>query len=211
MRHPPKGWTNIGDTPSIVMPDGTFLLGYKFKTKMASLNPVTMTWTKLTSKGKLGWNRKQGYVLLPDGSFLSVEVKAHPHSQRYIPKTGKWVDAGDTVVDLRGAQDCCGNCIQYGPKNKCYDPPGETGGSVRRPDGTVFGRQVRSPTARPKAHTAIWTPPSKKGRQDGPLDSPVPISRMAIRRSTIRYRSCRTETCWWKVMAASFMNSTERT
>jgi hypothetical protein len=160
MIDPPKGWTNIGDSPSILMPDGKFLLGYKFKTKMASLDPATLTWTKLKSKGKLGWNAEEGFVLLPDGSFLTVEVKAHPHSQRYIPNTGKWVDAGDTVVDLRGAQDCCGDCIEYGPKNKCYDPPGETGAAVRRPDGTVFATGS-IPDGETKAHTAIWTPPSK--------------------------------------------------
>ena len=165
MIDPPKGWTNIGDSPSIVLPDGRFVLGYKFKTKMAALDPATLKWTPLPSKGKNIENAEEGWTLLPDGTFLTYDVAAHPHSERYIPEKGKWVDAGDTVVDLRGPQNCCGNCIQYGPKNKCYDPPGEVGSAIRRPDGTVFATGA-VPEGESKAHTSIWTPPSqgdKKG------------------------------------------------
>ncbi len=160
MLDPPKGWTNIGDTPAIVLPDGRFVLGYKFKTKMAALDPATLTWTAIPSKNKQGWNAEEGWVLQPDGTFLTIDVKAHPHTERYLPEKGKWVSAGDTPVDLRGPQNCCGNCIQYGPKNKCYDPPGETGAAVRRPDGTVFA-SGSIPDGDTKAHTAVWTPPSK--------------------------------------------------
>lgn len=155
----PKGWCCVGDTPSIVLPDGRFVLGYKFKTKMAALDPATLKWTAIPSANKQGWNAEEGWVLLPDGTFVTVDVKAHPHSERYIPEKGKWVSAGDTVVDLRGPQNCCGNCIQYGPRNKCYDPPGETGSAVRRPDGTVFASGAL-PEGETKAHTAVWTPPS---------------------------------------------------
>ena len=166
MIDPPKGWTNIGDTPSIVLPDGRFVLGYKFKSKMAALDPSTLKWTALTSKGKNIMNAEEGWVLQPDGSFITVDVAAHPKSERYVPETGKWQDLGDTGgVDLRGSQNCCGTCIQYGPKNKCYDPPGETGSAVRRPDGTVFA-SGSMPDGENVAHTAIWTPPSK-GHKNG--------------------------------------------
>jgi len=156
---PPKGWTNIGDTPATVMPDGKFMLGYKFKTKMALYDPETGQWTAVAHQNKQGWNAEEGWVLLPDGSFLSVDVKAHPGSERYIPKKGKWVSAGSTVVDLRGSQNCCGRCIEYGPKNKCYDPPGETGAAIRLPDGRVFATGS-APDGENHGHTAIWTPPS---------------------------------------------------
>ncbi len=186
MIDPPKGWTNIGDSPEIVLPDGRFVLGYKFKTKMAALDPKTLTWTPLPSKGKNGEHAEEGWVLLPDGSFLTVDVKSHPESERYVPETGKWLDEGSTIVDLRGPQNCCGTCIQYGPKNKCYDPPGETGAAIRRPDGTIFATGAM-PDGQNTAHTAIWTPPSKgnkKGRWtpgpdfpngDEAFDDPVSI------------------------------------
>jgi hypothetical protein len=161
MIKPPKGWTNIGDAPSIVLPDGRFVIGYKFATKMAALDPATLTWSPLKSIGKNGIIAEEGWVLQPDGSFLLVDVKSHPRSELYIPKSGKWLDEGDTAdVDLRGPQNCCGTCIQYGPKNKCYDPPGETGAGMRRPDGTVLFTGS-TPDGQNTAHTAIWTPPSK--------------------------------------------------
>jgi hypothetical protein len=173
MIDPPKGWTNIGDSPEIVLPDGRFVLGYKFKTKMAALDPATLKWTPLKSKGKSGMNAEEGWVLLPDGSFMTVDVKSHPNSERYIPQTGRWQDLGSTGVDLRGSQNCCGTCIQYGPKNKCYDPPGETGAAIRRPDGTIFATGA-TPDGETKAHTAIFTPGkgNKKGQWTAGPDFP---------------------------------------
>ena len=175
MIHPPKGWCCVGDSPEIVLPDGRFVLGYKFRTKMAALDPKTLKWTPLISKGKNGWNAEEGWVLLPDGTFITVDVKSHPRSERYIPEKGKWENLGSTVVDLRGSQDCCGDCIPYGPKDKCYDPPGETGAAIRRPDGTVFATGA-APDGDNRGHTAIWTPPSKnekKGHWTAGPDFPV--------------------------------------
>jgi hypothetical protein len=150
----------IGDSPSHVLPDGRFVVAEKFKEKAFAFDGKTDTWSELKSKGKHDFNAEEGWVLLRDGSFLVVDVKDHPNSERYIPSKGVWVDAGSTVVDLRAPQDCCGRCIQYGPKNKCYDPPGETGGATLRPDGTVFAAGS-TPENQGTAHTAIYTPPRK--------------------------------------------------
>jgi hypothetical protein len=160
---PPKGWTNIGDAPSIVLPDGRFVIAFKFKTKMAALDPKTLTWSPLTSTGKNGYmTAEEGWVLQPDGTFLTVDVRAHPRSELYDPKSGRWIDEGPTGgVDLRGPQNCCGTCIPDGKNNqRCYDPPGETGAGMRRPDGTVFATGSLA-DGQSVAHTAIWTPPSK--------------------------------------------------
>ncbi|HEX3432124.1 MAG TPA: hypothetical protein VHT03_14690 [Rhizomicrobium sp.] len=156
---PPKGWCCIGDAPSIVLADGRFVIGYKFTdNRMAALDPSTLKWSPLTSLDKNGILAEEGWVLLPNDTFLTIDVKAHPRSERYYPKTGKWVSEGDTAnVDLRGPQNCCGTCIPYGPKQKCYDPPGETGAAIRRPDGTVFATGS-VPDSQSIAHTAIWTP-----------------------------------------------------
>src|SRR5205823_5649544 len=127
-------------------------------------DPKTMSWSELASTHKNDFNAEEGWNLLPDGSILTFDVKAHPSSERYLPDTGNWADAGSTVVDLRGPQNCCGNCIPYGPKGKCYDPPGEVGGAVMRPDGTVFAAGSR-PDGESVAHTSIYTPPSKGDRK----------------------------------------------
>ena len=158
----PKGWGYIGDSPSIVLPDGRFVVGYKFHKQMAYLDPATLKWTAMPSTGKNGWNAEEGWTLLPDGTFLTFDVKSHPKSERYLPDQGKWVNAGDTVVDLRGPQNCCG-CIPYDPNKKCYQPPGEVGAGILRPDGTVYATGA-IPDGETKAHSAIWTPPSKGDR-----------------------------------------------
>jgi hypothetical protein len=155
----PDGWLNVGDSPSAVLPDGRFLLGLKFKEKMAVLDPVSLAWSAVPSRKKNDFNAEEGWTLLPDGTILTFDVKAHPKSERYLPERGKWVTAGDIPVELRGPQNCCGRCIIVPPKNKCYDPPGEIGPAILLPDGTVFAAGA-IPDGQNVAHTAIWTPPS---------------------------------------------------
>jgi hypothetical protein len=103
-------------------------------------------------------NAEEGWTLLPDGTFLTFDVKRHPKSERYLPQKGKWVDAGDLPADLWEPQNCCG-CIPYDPDKPCYQPPGEVGPGVLRPDGTVFAAGGKKDGSS-KAHTDIWTPPS---------------------------------------------------
>ena len=128
------------------------------KKLMATLDPATLTWTAVPNKGKNDFNAEEGWTLLPDGTLLTFDVKKHPKSERYIPEKGKWVDAGDLPADLWEPQNCCG-CIPYDPKKPCYQPPGEVGPAILRPDGTVvaFGGIAQSGS---KAHSDIWTPPS---------------------------------------------------
>jgi len=154
---PPKGWKNIGDSPSTVLPDGRFLVGQKFTKRVAVLDPSTMKWTELKSKGKNDWNAEEGYTLMPDGTILTYDVLDNPQSEEYNPTTGKWKSLGSTVVNLQGPP-CCG-CIQVPPKNWCYYPPGETGPGMLRPDGTVFATGATH-TGSNTAHTAIYTPGS---------------------------------------------------
>ncbi|HEX4293706.1 MAG TPA: hypothetical protein VHZ29_06200 [Rhizomicrobium sp.] len=154
----PEGFDYIGDSPSTVLPDGRFLLGAKFKKLLAVLDPATLTWTAVPNKGKNDFNAEEGWTLMPDGTVLTFDVLDHPKSERYVPEKGKWVDAGDLPADLWEPQNCCG-CIPYDPNKPCYQPPGEVGPAILRPDGTVFaaGGQVGSS----KAHTDVWTAPSK--------------------------------------------------
>jgi len=139
-----------------VLPNGDFLIGEKFKKNVAELDPTTMTWTELASAGKNDFNAEEGWTLLPDGSILTYDVKDNPKSERYVPDKGAWLNAGNTVVNLQGPQNCCGNCIVYG-KDKCYDPPGEVGPAILMPNGTVFATGATH-EGQTTAHTAIYTP-----------------------------------------------------
>jgi hypothetical protein len=156
---PPKGWQNIGDSPSVVLPDGNFLLGDKLHTRGAMLNPASMKWSSVGYKGKNDFNAEEGWTLMPDGTVLTWDVKDHPQSEAYDSTKGKWLNLGSTINNLQ-APDCSGNCcLNYPPKNKCYYPPGEVGPGVLMPDGTVFATGAST-------HTAVYTP--GKGWATGP-------------------------------------------
>ncbi|HEY1615497.1 MAG TPA: hypothetical protein VGF97_17590 [Rhizomicrobium sp.] len=154
---PPKGWKNIGDSPSVVLPDGRFMVGDKFFNKVAALDPATLKWTELKSKNKNeDWNAEEGWTLMPDGTILTWDVLANPLSETYNPASGKWTNLGTTAANLEGPCLVC-NCIQVPPKNFCYYSPGETGPGILRPDGTVFATGATHEGAN-AGHTAIYTP-----------------------------------------------------
>ena len=154
---PPAGWDYIGDSQSVVLPDGRWLVGRKLDMQMAALDPVTLTWTALGSTGKNDFNSEEGWTLLPDGTILTCDVKNAPNSERYFLGTQTWMSAGSTIVDLHSPSPF--GCIPYGPHGEfCYYPPGEVGPAILRPDGTVFATGSYSDAG--PGHTAIYTPPT---------------------------------------------------
>jgi hypothetical protein len=134
---PPKGWSYIGDSPSVVLPNGKYLIGNKLTKQMRELDPKTMTWSTVSSKSKSDFDAEEGWTLLPNGTVLTADVKNAPNSEIYDPTAKKWATAGSTIVDLHSPSNF--GCIHYGPGGKlCYYPPGEIGPQILRPDGTVL-------------------------------------------------------------------------
>jgi len=134
---PPKNWPYIGDSPSVVLPNGMFLVGNKLNKQMAALDPKTLTWKAVGSAGKSDFDAEEGWTLLPNGTILTADVKNAPNSEIYTPSAGAWASAGSTIVDLHSPSPY--GCLHYGPGGKlCYYPPGEIGPAILRPDGTVF-------------------------------------------------------------------------
>ncbi|MGB6776425.1 MAG: hypothetical protein WBD25_00115 [Terriglobales bacterium] len=151
---PPKGWDYIGDSPSLVLPNGDYVIGNKLTKQMRELNPTAMKWTSVPSTGKKDFDAEEGWTLLADGSILTVDVKDAPNSEIYTPSAKKWVTAGSTIVDLHSPSP--DGCINYGPGGKlCYFPPGEVGPAILRPDGTVFATGSYT-TGNGPGNTAIY-------------------------------------------------------
>ena len=150
----PPGWSTIGDSPSVVLPDGSFLLGQKLTTNIARLDPKTLTWTAMGSTGKGHFNSEEGWTLMPNGQILTADVKTAPDSQFYNPSTQRWTSAGSTIVDLHSPTDVTG-CISF--PGGCYFPPGEIGPQILRPDRTVFVTGG-TPTGGTSGHTAVYHP-----------------------------------------------------
>ena len=168
---PPSGWAQIGDAPSVVLANGTYMQTDCCDTppKAALLNPSTLTWTA-TGSGKFDVYDEEGINLLPGGKVLDVDAYVFVYdpngknSELYDPNTGAWTTAGSTIVQL---WDSCG-----GSGGASY----EEGPAVLRPDGTVFATGANGCGA---AHTAIynsstgaWTAgpdfPGNLGISDGP-------------------------------------------
>jgi len=153
---PPPGWGFIGDASSIVMPNGKFLLGNKLDLRIVELDPATMAWTALGTAGKADFNAEEGWTLLPDGSFLTVDVLATPNTERYAyvdaPGGGQWTSAGPTPQPLTWNYGLAPVAYPGG----IYDPPGETGPCMLRPDRSVFCTGASDETAATIAHTAIY-------------------------------------------------------
>ena len=153
---PPPGWDYIGDSASIVMPNGKFVLGDKLTMRMAELDPATLVWTELGSPGKSDFNAEEGWTLLPDGSFLTVDVLNTPNTERYdyvdAPAAGQWSSLGSTPQPL--AWNYHLPPIPFG--GGTYTPPGETGPCILRPDRTVFCSGASDDQPAHLAHTAIY-------------------------------------------------------
>ncbi|MBV8976256.1 MAG: hypothetical protein JO261_15645 [Alphaproteobacteria bacterium] len=148
----PRHYKYIGDSSSLVLPDGRYVLGDKLNTRMAAFDPKTNKWKDLPSTGHLGFASEETWTLLPDGTILTENVKKAPHTQIYDPATGVWTSAGQTPVALN-SPPCCA-CFDFGAK-KPYCPPGEIGPALLMPDGSVFATGG-IPQGEHTAHTAIY-------------------------------------------------------
>jgi len=139
---PPKGWGFIGDSPWTMLADGRLLLGDKVDKRAAVLDTTTLTWTEVSTAGKRDFNAEEGWTLLPDGSVLTIDVKDHPHAERFIPNSDptqtQWVNAGTTPGNLQATLTNADKSIPYDNGKKIYYPPGEIGPAILRPDGSVF-------------------------------------------------------------------------
>ncbi len=145
----PPGWTNIGDAPCCVLPDGRLLLGNIFTNETAIYDPNTNTWTAAAKKHDS--SSEETWTLLPDETILDAECSNHPQSEKYVAAADKWVNCGPTPSDLVQSSS-----IEIGP-------------AVLLPDGRVFATGA-------SGHTALYTPPalaSQPGNWAAGPDFPV--------------------------------------
>jgi hypothetical protein len=167
----PKGLKHIGDAPSVVLPDGTFMLGNIYSLgQVALLDANTLKWNVVNPTGKkYDWNDEEGWTLLPDGNVLTVDADINVnvalptlpnHSEIFTPVTnlitgkvtgGGWTSAGSTMAPL---------VLIHNDQGKDCPGPNEIGPAILRPDGTVFAtgsNHCKGSSAGP-GHTAIYYP-----------------------------------------------------
>jgi hypothetical protein len=136
-----SGWATIGDAPSTVLANGTFMLGasgVSGLTSEALLNEAKLTW-RATGSGKADGNPEEGWSLLPNGKVLTVDTERRPdNTEIYTPSTGSWTSAGTSPVAL-------------------VDTNGEIGPQLLRPDGTVFAVGATGSNAVYNTATGKWS------------------------------------------------------
>lgn len=132
----PTGWTEIGDAPSCVLPNGKLLLGSITSTSTAIYDPKLQTWTAGANKGDN--SGEETFTLLPDNTVLTVQCSNSPNAEKYIIATDQWVSAGSTPSTL--PQACSGLVAEIGP-------------AILLPDGRVFAIGATG-------NTALYTVPS---------------------------------------------------
>jgi hypothetical protein len=162
----------IGDSQSVVLPNGTFMLADKMSRQAALLDAKNLTWTETGTSSKADMNDEEGWTLLPNGKVLTVDcytdfffglVPSYPadptHSELYDPETGQWSSAGSTI-------------------NTLTDPLlSETGPAVLRPDGSVFAVGSQGYTSIYHSRSGKWKagprlPLSPQGFQYTAQDAP---------------------------------------
>ena len=187
----PARWSKIGDAPSVVLPDGTFMLGICCGPAQGALlhEGPPLTWTVLTNTsgggfaGKFDNNSEEGWTLLPDGKVLTVDcyggVPYDPNgknSEIYDPAAGAWSTPIPTGVQLWDSRACSGGAGRTH----------EIGPAVLRPDGTVFATGSNTCLPGTAGHTATfntttktWTPghdiPSPNASPHDAADAPAAI------------------------------------
>jgi len=162
----------IGDSQSVVLADGTFMLADKMSRQAALLDLKTMTWTETGTSTKTDLNDEEGWTLLPNGKVLTVDcytdaffhlIPSYPtdptNSEIYDPQTGQWSSAGSTI-------------------NTLTDPAtAEMGPGVLRPNGTVFAVGSPGNTSIYHVSSGRWSvgprlPISPQGYQYTAQDAP---------------------------------------
>jgi hypothetical protein len=175
---PPSGWAQIGDSQSVVLPNGTFMLAHPFNDGSAdgnqvailnaNTNPPTFS-APFAPTGKAGTDSQfdeEAWELLPDNTLLTLEVwnssdNVQTPALTYNPSTKAWSSAGsapDPLVDL--------GAFEIGP-------------AILRPDGTVFASGATGFNDIYDTSGGIWSSgpsfPSLSGQQIVAADSPAAL------------------------------------
>lgn len=139
---PPPGWSNIGDAPTCVLPDGKVLLGNINTTQTAILDPVTKTWSAGGTKDDS--SSEESWTLMPNHSILCAEVNNHPKAERYLIGSNKWVSAGSVPAGSDLVLNVPGISIEIGP-------------AILMPDDKVFCIGATGHTAIYDVKTGAWS------------------------------------------------------
>lgn len=154
----PSGWSEIGDAQSVVLPNGTYMIGNCCSSDQAQLNESKMTWTTGFS-GKNDTDSEEGWTLLRSGNLVVADVFGEPNSELFNSTSSTWSLGNTLPQDLSQA-------YEIGPQSM-------------RPDDTVFVAGADLYTAIYSEKTAAWKQgpnfPTLNGQQLDIADGPSTV------------------------------------
>ncbi|MFZ0287431.1 MAG: kelch repeat-containing protein [Terriglobales bacterium] len=156
---PPTGWRTIGDSPGVVLPNGTFMMGQGGQPSRLQVlfNASNLTWTA-TGTGKADGFSEEGFALVPNGDVLTVDTEDGTNSELYNPTSSAWSSAGSTIVVL--------------PNSGGLGIVPEMGPLVQRPDLSVVAFGATTNTSVFSTTAGTWTAgptfPNGDDMADGP-------------------------------------------
>jgi hypothetical protein len=160
--NPPTGWRTIGDSPAVILPDGTFMMGQGGQPAKLQVyfDATTLTWTA-EGTGKADGFSEEGLTLLPDGNVMVVDTEDGTNSEIYNTSSMAWSSAGSTLQAL--------------PNNGGQPIVPEMGPLMQRPDGSVVAFGATTHTSIYSTSTGTWAKgPDYPGGNDM-ADAPASI------------------------------------
>jgi hypothetical protein len=158
--NPPTGWSTIGDSPAIVLPNGIFMMGQggEPSKKQVIFNASNLTWTA-TGTSKADGFSEEGFALIPNGDVLTVDTEDGTNSEIYNPSSGVWSSAGSTIVEL--------------PNSGGLAIVPEMGPLMQRPDGSIVAFGATTNTSIYNTSTGQWTAGPQFPNGDDIADGPA--------------------------------------
>lgn len=136
-------WSQIGDAPCAVLPDGTFLMGSPQDASVARLNPATLTWTAMSPRPHTANSDEETWVLMPDRTVIAPSCTSAPATWVYHIAGDQWVQGDNLPVNIVDPEDS------------------EIGPGFLRYDGTAF-------IIGANGHTAIYAAGASPQWSNGP-------------------------------------------
>jgi hypothetical protein len=142
--NPTATWTQVGDSPCALLPNGTFLIASFSTTDVAKFDPAANAWSPLSARPNSA--SEESFVLMPNGTIASVSCNKPTQTIVYTIATDSWAGGNALPTDITAQIPGAVN---------------EIGPGLLRYDGTalfVGGNQ----------NTAIFTPAAPVAWTNGP-------------------------------------------
>jgi Abnormal spindle-like microcephaly-assoc'd, ASPM-SPD-2-Hydin/Kelch motif len=150
----PAAFSSVaGDAISCILQDGRVIFGSLSTSQTPIWDPAFDTWTEggtafgTSAPTKFDGSDEESWLLLPDGTVLTVTITSPPFAEKYVPETDTWMPASAPPQPL---------ALLNLPDTTVHPPVsiniGEIGPALLLPDGRAFFVGATG-------HTALYTPP----------------------------------------------------